>query len=40
MAAQRDLDLVARPEQHGYRQQFHGDVEVLPGLDGEPVGRR
>jgi len=37
VAAQRDLDLVARPEQRGYRQQFHGDVEVLPGLDGQPV---
>src|SRR6266702_2216100 len=31
VAAQRDLDLVARPEQRGYRQQLHGDVEVLPG---------
>ena len=38
VAAQRDLDLVARPEQRGYRQELHGDVEVLPGLDGQPLG--
>jgi hypothetical protein len=32
VAAERDPDLVTRPDQRGHRQELHGKVEVLPGV--------
>src|ERR1700675_736170 len=37
VAAERNPDLVACPDQRGHRQELHGKGEVLPGRDRQAV---